>query len=201
MSFALLLLGQNIDSDLIKSCDAVGFGPQGDFSCFGKSLVRCREQRLSIKLDDEFFSLGLQAQRMPFTAADLGVDAINLLSTAFDDAIKTNIVFECVGSNNVVVVAVENTDSYTPCLIDLAGDGFEFQREINVLGDDGIKNCERETIIRSVRARLFNCAAGRGSLITDHNPSANIALSGSRKLEARRRRAELHFCDSDGHRG
>src|SRR6476660_4941194 len=137
---------------------------------------------------------------MPFTGGNLGVDAVNFLSAAFDDAIKTNIVFERVGTNNVVVVAVENADSDTPGLINVAGDGFEFQRDINVLGDDGIKNCERETIIRSVRARLFNCAAGRGSLITDHNPSAQIALSGSRKLEARRRRAELHFCDSDAHR-
>ncbi len=42
---------------------------------------------------------------MPFTAGNLGVDAVNFLSAAFDDAIKTNIVFERVGTNNVVVVA------------------------------------------------------------------------------------------------
>src|SRR5215471_19305126 len=130
---------------------------------------------------------------MPFTAGNFGVDAVNLLSAAFDDAIKTNIVFERVGTNHVVVVAVENADGDTPGLINVAGDRFEFQGDINVLGGDGINNCEREMIIGSVRARLFNCAAGRGSLITDNNPSANIALSGSRKLEARRRRAELHF--------
>src|SRR5215470_19890152 len=130
---------------------------------------------------------------MPFTAGNLGVDAVNLLSAAFDDAIKTNIVFERVGTNHVVVVAVESADSDTRCLIDLAGDGFELQGDINVLGGDGIKNCERKTIIGSVRARLFNCAGGRGSLITHHNPSAQITLSGSRKLEARRRRTELHF--------
>src|SRR6516162_3538051 len=138
---------------------------------------------------------------MPFTAGDLGVDAVNLLSAPFDDAVKTNIVFERVGTNHVVVVAVENADGDTPGLIDLASDGFEFQRDFNVLGDYGIKNCERETIIGSVRARLFNCAAGRGSLVTHHNPSAQIALSGSRKLKARRRRTKLHFCDSDGHSG
>src|SRR5262249_18122816 len=146
-------------------------------------------------------AMSFYAEGMPFTAGNLGVDAVNLLSAAFDNAIKTNIVFERVGSNNVVVVAVESEEGDAPGLINGAGDGFEFQRDINVLGDDGIKNCERETIIRSVRARLFNCAAGKGCLITDNNPSANIALSGSRKLEARRRRAELHFCDSDGHRG
>src|SRR5262245_30424900 len=138
---------------------------------------------------------------MPFTAGNFGIDAINLLSATFDDAIKTNIVFERIGTSNVVVVAVENADGDTPSLINVAGDGFEFQGDINVLGGDGIKNCERKTIIGSVRARLFNCAGGRGSLITHHNPSAQITLSGSRKLEARRRRTELHFCDSDGHRG
>src|SRR6516165_1075554 len=138
---------------------------------------------------------------MPFTAGDLGVDAVNLLSAPFNDAIKTNIVFERVAADNVVVVAVENTDSDTSSLINVAGDGFEFKRDIDILGGDGINNCEREAIIGSVCARLFNRAAGEGCFITDHNPSAQIALSGSRKLKARRRRTKLHFCDSDGDRG
>src|SRR5262252_6338473 len=138
---------------------------------------------------------------MPLTAGNFGVDAVNLLSAAFDDAIKTNIVFERVGTNNVVVVAVENADGDAPGLINVAGGGFEFQGDFNVLGGDRIKNCERETIIGSVRARLFNCAAGRGSFVTHHNPSAQIALSGSRKLKAGRRRTKLHFCDSDGQSG
>src|SRR5262249_24290096 len=136
---------------------------------------------------------------MPFTAGNFGVDAVNLLSAAFDDAIKTNIVFERVGANNVVVVAVENTDGDTPSLINVAGDGFKFQGDVDVLSSDGIKNCEWETIVCSVGARLFNCAAGKGRLVIAQNPPTQIALSGSRKLEAGRRRTKLHFCDIDGH--
>src|SRR5262245_766869 len=136
---------------------------------------------------------------MPLTAGDFGVDAIDLLPTAFDDAIKTNVVFERVGANNVVVVAIEDTNSDTPSLINVAGDGFEFQGDVDVLGDDGLENCEWETIVCSVGARLFNCAASKGRLVIDHNPPAQISLSGSRKLEAGRRRTKLHFCDSDGH--
>src|SRR5215467_891129 len=115
---------------------------------------------------------------MPFTAGDLGVDAVNLLSAPFDDAIQANIVFERVAADNVVVVTVENTHSDAPSLINVAGDGFEFKRDIDILGGDGINNCEREAIIGSVRARLFNCTAGKGCFITDHNPSAQMALSG-----------------------
>ena len=63
---------------------------------------------------------------MPFTAGDLGVEAVNLLSVAFDDAIKTNVVFERVRTDDVIVVAIENTDSDTPGLINVSSDGFKF---------------------------------------------------------------------------
>src|SRR5215475_15119015 len=111
---------------------------------------------------------------MPLTAGDFGVDAVDLLPAAFDDAVESNIVFERVGSDNVVVVAIKNTNSDSPSLINVAGDGFEFQGDIDVLRSDGIKNCERETIIGSVRTRLFNGAACKGCFIADHNPSAKI---------------------------
>ena len=64
---------------------------------------------------------------MPLAAADFGVDAVDLMPATFDDTIKTNIVFERVGPDNVVVVSIENTDSNTSRTINLAGDGFEFQ--------------------------------------------------------------------------
>src|SRR6516162_575655 len=111
---------------------------------------------------------------MPLAAGDFSVDAVYLLPAAFDDAVESDIVFERVGTHNVIVVAIKNTNSDTPCLINVAGDGFEFQGDIDVLGGDGIKNCERETIIGSVRARLFNGAACKGCFIVDHDPSAKI---------------------------
>src|SRR5262245_33427789 len=106
MSSALLLLGKHIDCDLIKPCDTVGFRPQRDFSGVGKRFVRRRKYRLSVELNGEVIPLRFYAQGMPFTAGDFGVDAIDLLSAAFDDTIKTNIVFERVGSDNVIVVAI-----------------------------------------------------------------------------------------------
>src|SRR5215475_4449846 len=126
MSSGSLLLGQDIDCDLIKSCDAVGLGPQRDFSRPRERFVRCREQRLSIELNGEMLSLSFQAQGVPFTAGDFDVDAIDLLPAAFDDAIKANVVFERVGARNVIVVAIEHTDSDTAGLIYVPSHRFEF---------------------------------------------------------------------------
>ena len=63
---------------------------------------------------------------MPLTTGNFGIHTVNLLSTAFDDAIKTNIIFERVGADNVIVVTVENTDSNAARLIDAPTDRFEF---------------------------------------------------------------------------
>src|SRR6478609_399247 len=138
---------------------------------------------------------------MPLTADNFGIYTINLLSTAFNNAVKTDVVLECIGADNIIVVAVEDADSNAAGLIDPPTNRFEFQGDIDVLGDDGIKNGERKTIVRSVRARLFNCAACKGRFITNNNPPAKIALSGSRELKARRRRTNVHFCDADCYRG
>ena len=48
---------------------------------------------------------------MPLTAGDFGIYTINLLSTAFNDAVKTDVVLECIGADNIIVVAVEDADS------------------------------------------------------------------------------------------
>ena len=121
---------------------------------------------------------------MPLTAGNFGIYAINLLSTAFNDAVKTDVVLECVGADNIIVVAVENSDSNAARLINVSGDRFEFYGNIDIRGDNRTKYCERKTIVGSVRARLFDCAARKGTFITHHNPPAKIALAGSRKLKA-----------------
>src|SRR5690242_13352459 len=120
---------------------------------------------------------------MPFTAGNLGIHTGDLLSTAFNDAVKTNVVLQRVGANNVVVVAIKDTDCDAPGAIYVPGDRFKFYGSIDVLGGNRVKNCEWETIVRSVDTGLFNCATCKGAFITHHKPLAKIALARSRKLK------------------
>ena len=84
-----------------------------------------------------------------------------------------------------------------PGLINVSGDRFKFYGNIDVLGDDRVNDCKRETIVRSVGAGLFNCATRKGTVITHHNPFAKIALAGSRKLKVSWRRTNVHFCNAN----
>ena len=137
---------------------------------------------------------------MPLTAGNFGIYTINLLSTAFNDAVKTDVVLERIGANNVIVVAIENADSNAAGLINVSGNRFESYGNIDVLGDDRLNDCERETIIRSVD---LDCSMARPAkeLIAHDSPFAKIALAGTRKLKVSWRRTDIHFCNANGRCG
>ena len=59
---------------------------------------------------------------MPLTGRDFCVYAVDLLPTAFDDAVKSHVVFKGVCPHNVIIVAVSNSDGNAPGLIDVARD-------------------------------------------------------------------------------
>ena len=103
---------------------------------------------------------------MPLTAGNFGIYTINLLSTAFNDAVKTDVVLECIGANNIIVVAVEDADSDAAGLINVSGDRFKFYGNIDVLGDDRVNDCKRETIVRSV---VLDCSIARPAKDCHHS--------------------------------
>ena len=61
---------------------------------------------------------------------------INLFSSAFNDAIKTNIVFKGVCANYVVVVGIDDTNGNTACLVNASSNGLEARGNVDVLSND-----------------------------------------------------------------
>ena len=124
---------------------------------------------------------------------NFGVHTANLLSTAFDDAVKTNIVLKRIGADDVVVVAIEDTDSNAACLIDAPRDRFEAYGNVNVPGDNWFKYSKRKTIVRPVGARLFNHVTGKRGVITHDSPLTRTPLTCSCKFKVGWSRADFHF--------
>src|SRR5215475_15219697 len=107
---------------------------------------------------------------MPLITGNFDIHAVDLIAAAFNDAVKPDIVFKRIGADNVVVVFVNETDSNSTCLIDAPSDRLEPYGYLKVSGDHWFKNGQRKTIVRSLRARLFNRSASKSGLIANDRP-------------------------------
>ena len=95
---------------------------------------------------------------LPVTFVSLPV---NLFSTTFNNAVETNVVLKRIGTNDVIVVAIKETNGNACRLIDASRDRFEPYGNINVFGDDWFKNGERKTIVGSICTGLFDHSASK----------------------------------------
>src|SRR5262245_2040148 len=93
---------------------------------------------------------------MPHIAGNFDVLPCNLLPATVDDPIETNVVLKRVGTNDVVVVTIKETNGNACRLIYASRDRFEPYGNVNVLADDWFKNSQRKTIVSSVGTRLLN---------------------------------------------
>jgi hypothetical protein len=123
MSSASLPLDQYTDRDLIEARDAVRLCPKRNFSRAGEGLIGAREQRFAVELNGEPLALRFEPERVPLISGDFGIDPVNLLPTALNDAVKANIVFERVCAHDVIVVGIEDTDGNATGLINAPATG------------------------------------------------------------------------------
>lgn len=125
---------QRLQLDLVKAGDAVGLGPQRKFSDCGKRPVRRGEQRLAIEQDCKIIAVCFQAKRVPFICGDAKVGTLDLLATALDHAIKTDVVLHRIGTSDVIIIGVDQPYDDASRLVDRASDRLEANRRIDVLG-------------------------------------------------------------------
>ena len=150
---------QHVDRDLIETGNAVGLGPKRNSSCVGECLVRRCKELYAVIDDPEAITLCLESKGVPHPARDFYVLPANLLTAAFDHAIKSDIVFKRVGAHDVIIVGIKDTNSDSPGLIDVPCDRFEAERNFDVFGADLPEDCKRKAIVRPIRAFLFDSAA------------------------------------------
>ena len=83
---------------------AVGFGPKSNSARSAKGIVLGREKLLAVKRDSEAVIFCPQFERMPLVGGNFGIGALDLLPPSFDHAVEADIVFESIGTDDVIVV-------------------------------------------------------------------------------------------------
>src|SRR5262249_10605480 len=110
---------------IIKQCHAVGFGPNTDSSGFFECIVVPFNSFLTIKRDREVIPLKIDPQRVPLIGGYFRVRPFLLGAPAIDRVVDGDVVFESIGTRDVVVVGVFGPPNETSCTICLAGNGLE----------------------------------------------------------------------------
>ena len=109
---------------------------------------------------------------MPLVGGNFYVRTCDFHATAFDNTIEPNVVFERVGSDNVIVVGINQAHRDTARPVDASRHRFEPHGNINVLGYSRAIDRKRKTIIGPVGARLLDSAAtSRTRIAGDEIPS------------------------------
>src|ERR1700730_9673197 len=111
---------QSPDFDAIKPRYTVGLGPERDLARAGKGAVgrgeqllgvkRDREQLRAVKLDREPLTLRPQSEPVPLVGRDLGVGTFDLLAPALDHTIEADVVFERIGTHDIIVIGIADPD-------------------------------------------------------------------------------------------
>src|SRR5215213_10448183 len=120
------------DRDRVEMGDAVGLGPQRDLARSGEGAVLGREQSLVLERNGEAVTFGAQSEGMPLVRGNLEIGALDLLPATLHNAVKADIVFESVGTDDVVIVRARQPHRNAARLVDLAGDRLEMHADLDI---------------------------------------------------------------------
>src|SRR5262245_27577965 len=137
---------------------------------------------------------------MPLVGCNLGVDSVNLFTTAFNHSIETDIVLKRIGTDDVVIVGISNANRNSACLINTACNRFESYGDFDVFGDNWLKDSEWKTIVSAIRTRLLNHRAGERRWIAYDVPFTEPALARPREFKVGWGRTNRHVGNRDDRR-
>src|SRR4051794_5045759 len=120
------------DRDRVEMGDAVGLGPQRDFARGREGAVLGREQSLTFERNGETVAFGAQSEGMPLVRGNLEIGTLDLLPATLHNAVKADIVFESIGTDDVVIVRAGQPHRNAARLVDLAGDRLEMHADLHI---------------------------------------------------------------------
>src|SRR5262245_8201 len=171
--------------EIIKDRHAVSLRPDADLAGILEGLIVPVERLLTVEAHGEVTPLELDPQRVPLVRGDFHVRSLLLGTAPVDRVIDRDVVFQRVGTGDVVVVRILGAPDQSAGLIFLSGQGFElhlyepvFHARV-VLQADGIGRLSR--LLQHVRL-------ARRSVICDNRP-LRLSCPGLRCRPAGRRRS------------
>src|SRR2546430_3945091 len=119
--------------EVVKKGNAVGFGPDADFAAVFEGIIFPGERLFAVESHDEEMIFEVNAEHVPLAGGDFGVDALLFGALAIDGVVDGDVVFQCVGAGNVIVVFVFAAPDDPAGLVLFAQDRFEFHFDETVL--------------------------------------------------------------------
>src|SRR5215813_4444982 len=120
------------DCQIIEVSYGIRLCPEADLAGFFESVVSSLDLLGAVKITGELVSREFHAKFVPGSGTDLEIGACELDTPAFHNVVEPVIIFERVGTNDVVIFGILQTKHQTAGLVDTAGNGFEFNADVQV---------------------------------------------------------------------
>src|ERR1700682_862259 len=154
------------DFEAFKPGHAVGFGPQANFAGRARKSPVGRDKKLpAIEKYREAFVSRRDAKSVPCLARHIDLHTSDHLSLSGDDTIKANVIFECAGAGDVIIIYRCKSDEHASGLIGVAGNCHEADRNENIASGERPIDSKRKAIVS--RIGIYLCQYSTGVVLND----------------------------------
>src|SRR6266852_358175 len=112
-------------TEIVEQRHAVGFGPDSDLASVLERFVVPLDGLLAIVGDRKVIAGEVHPDGVPHIGRDLHVRALPLVTSSIDGVVDGHVVFQGVGTSNVIIVRVLQSPDHSARLIFFAGDRLE----------------------------------------------------------------------------
>src|ERR1700730_13553138 len=172
---------ERTDFEAFKPGHAVGFGPQANFAGGARKPPVGRDKKLpAVEKYREAFVSRRDAKSVPCLTRHIDLHTFDHLSLSGDDTIKANVIFECAGAGDVIIINRCKSDEYARGLIGFAGNCHEADRNVNIASGERPVDSKRKAIVSRIGIYLCQCSTG---VALNDRLFARFTVARGRKLE------------------
>src|SRR5712692_9362847 len=144
------------DLQIVEVRQRISFCPQSDLTWIFERVVRRFDLLGAVVVTNDLVSDTFDAQLMPLPRSNFEIRTCKLTAVPRDNVIEPVVVLQCVGSDDVVVTCVLQSEHQSSSAVHFAGNSFESHGEFKVFEAAFVRNEKRKAIVGRIRRGLPN---------------------------------------------